>query len=392
MRLQPPGAPITRIFTSWPAFPIDRTKSFKKNTADPNSRRYLMTKTMRRFNFALSFLIVLACGGPWGFAQDNPTATTVYTLEPGEKILNPESTIAFSADEADVVLALAKSEEQNPPYFVFRDGKKTGPYAKIGDALRAAYEGRENTQGRQYECAAYDPGEPPDSARPEMDSAAGSKQVVRFKGKTFGPYIMVFSARATPDGATAFYTAGDNDKAWFGCSDGRVVSFGGIPGEFKFSPDGKNGAVMVEGKLTLAEMNNLTKLPPDKLAAAMNDQEKKFLHTIDGRSFGPFGSSFEASSFWYAKSSNDLFYRVGDDVFRNGARWFKAGSFDRCRFYPGPDGRTYAMSTYENIVFSDGKSFPSPLDVIAFERGGKTIYRWIALEDDKKIVVYERTM
>jgi len=120
---------------------------------------------------------------------------------------------------------------------------------------------------------------------------------------------MVFSARATPDGATAFYTAGDNDKAWFGCSDGRVVSFEEIPGEFKFSPDGKNGAVMVEGKLTLAEMNNLTKLPPDKLAAAMNDQEKKFLHTIDGRSFGPFGSSFEASSFWYAKSSNDLFYR-----------------------------------------------------------------------------------
>jgi hypothetical protein len=341
-------------------------------------------------NCALVGLGVLACAGHPASAQENPTAAIVYTLEPGEKILDPESTIALSADAADVVLVLAKNEENNPPYFVFRDGRKTGPYAKLGDALRAAYEGRENTQGKRHECAAYDPGEPPDSARPVMDSAAGSKQVIQFRGKTFGPYLMIIAAQGTPDGATAYYTASDNDKAWFGCSDGRVVSFGGIPAEIKFSPDGKNGAVMVEGKLTLAEMNNLAKLPPEKLAAAMNDQEKKFLYTIDGRSFGPFGSSFQA--FWYAKSSNDLFYRVATDVFRNGTLWFKASSFDRCQFYPSPDGKSYALSTYEKIIFSDGKSFPSPLDVVALQRAGKTIYRWITLENERKIVLYERAM
>ncbi len=351
-----------------------------------------MTRTKRHSLSVLAVLAVLVCLGPPVFSQKPPTGTPVYILDPDEEILNPESTIAFSAEAVDVILLLAKDEEKKPPYFVFRDGKKTGPYAKIGDALRAAYEGKENAFGKQRECASYDPGEPPDDARPMTDSAAGGKQVIQFKGKTFGPYVMIFAARATPDGATAFYTAGDNDKAWLGSSDGRVVSFGGIPGELKFSPDGKNAAVMVEGKLTLAEMNNLAKLPPDKLAAAMNDQEKKFLYTLDGRTFGPFGSSFQAYSFWYAKSSNDLFYLVGDDVFKNGVLWFKAGSFDRCQFYPSPDGKTYAVSTYESIVFSDGKAFPSPLDVIAFERAGKTIYRWITLENDKKIVVYERAM
>ena len=348
-----------------------------------------MTTAKRRFICALAALAILACFGPPIFAQGTPTGTPVYTLESDEEILDPESTIAMSAEAADVILVLAKGEEKNPPYFVFRDGKKTGPYAKIGDALRAAYEGRENTLGKRRECASYDPGEPSDSARPETDSAAGGKQVVKFKGKTFGPYMMVLMARGTPDGATAYYTASDNDKAWFGSSDGRVVSFGGIPTELKFSPDGKSAAVMVEGKLSLAEMNNLGKLPPDKLAAALKDQEKKSIYTIDGRTFGPFTNSF---SFWYAKSSNDLYYRVGDDVFRNGALMFKAGSFDRCQFYPSPDGKTYAMSNYESIVFSDGQSFPSPLDVLVLQRAGKTVYRWITLENNKKLVVYERAM
>jgi hypothetical protein len=351
-----------------------------------------MTSANRRFFSTFAVLAALAGAGPRGFAQAGPTATTIYTLEPGEKILQPESTIAFSADAADVVLVLAKNEEQTPPYFVLRDGKKTGPYTNLGDALRAACEGREDRQGERRECAVYDPEEPPDAARPMMDSAPGGKQVVRFKGRTFGPHLMVIAARGTPDGATAFYTASDNDKAWFGCSDGRVVSFGGIPTEFKFSPDGKNGAVMAEGKLTLAGMNDLAKLPPDKLAAALADQEKKFIYTIDGRSFGPFKSSFQGHSFWYSKSSNDLFYRVGDDIFKNGILWFRAGSFDRCQFYPTADGKAYAMATYESLIFSDGKSFPSPLDAVAFERPGKTVFRWITLENDKNIVLYERAM
>ncbi len=232
----------------------------------------------------------------------------------------------------------------------------------------------------------------PEDARPELDSAAGGKQVVQFKGKSLGPYMMVFQASATPDGATAFYTAGDDDKSWFGCSDGRVVSFGGMPEDMKFSPDGKNGAVLVKGKLSLAEMNDLSKLPPEKMAAAMKDLDKSFLYTIDGRSFGPFDDNFGSSSFWYPKTSNDLYYRVRNDVLRNGALLFKADSFDSCNFYPSPDGKSYAMFTYESIVFSDGQSYPSPLDVVVFPRAGRTVFRWITLENEKKIVAYERAM
>lgn len=351
-----------------------------------------MMRTKRCPLYALAVLAALACLGQPAFAQGPPTATSVYTVEPDEEILRPESTIAISAEAADVILVLAKGKGQNPPFFVFRDGKKTGPYAKLEDALEAAYAGREESQGRRHECAAYDPDEPPDGARPMPDSAAGGKQVVKFKGKTFGPYLMILAARATPDGATAYYTASDNDKAWFGSSDGRIVSFGGIPVDFKFSPDGKNAAALVQGKLSMAEMSGLAKLPPEKLAAAMKDQEKNYLCTIDGKVLGPFESSFGSSSFWYPSSSSDLYYRVGDDIFRNGARLFKAASFDKCNFYPSLDGRTYALSTYESIVFSDGRTYPSPLDIVIFPRGNRTVFRWITLENDKKLVVYERAM
>jgi hypothetical protein len=365
---------------------------FVKNTALRKFRRYPMKRSRRHILCALAVLAVIVCLGPLGFAQKPPTGAPVYTLEADEEILRRESTIAISAEAADVILLLAKNEEQNPPYFVFHNGKKTGPYAKIGEAMRAAYEGRENAVGKPHECASYDPGEPPDDARPISDTAAGGNQVIKFKGKSFGPYVMIFMAKGTPDGTTMFYTAGDNDKAWFGSSDGRVVSFGGIPGEFKFSPDGKSAAVLVEGKLSLADMNNLSQLPPEKIAAVMQEQEKKFLYTIDGRNFGPFDSSFKPYSFWYAKSTNDLYYRVGDDVFRNGTFMFKAESFDSCQFYPSPDGKTYALSNYERIIFSDGQSYPSPLDVVVLQRAGKTVFRWITLENERKLVIYERTM
>jgi len=50
------------------------------------------------------------------------------------------------------------------------------------------------------------------------------------------------------------------------------------------------------------------------------------------------------------------------------------------------------MYDYDSIVFSDGQSYPPPLDVAVFQRAGRTVVRWITLENEKMIVVYERTM
>ena len=254
--------------------------------------------------------------------------------------------------------------------------------------MKVAYAGREASKPRRRDCAAYRPAEAPADARPTGGQDRNG-QTLRFKGATIGPHAMIIAQEVTPDGALAYVTAADADMFWFESSDGRKVSFGGTPGDIEFSPDGKNAAVEVQGSLGMNQMENLSKLPPDKLAAALQDMQKKSLYTIDGKRYGPFD---EIGSFWFARTSNDLYFRVKGELYRNGAPVPGAGSVDRCDFYPSPDGRSYAIASYRGLMFSDGKQYTAPLDLVVFEEKGKAVYKWIALEKDKDLVVYQRSL
>jgi hypothetical protein len=348
-----------------------------------------MRKKTAFLGILVASALALAGAASPALAQE-PARKVIYSLEPGETIMNGESMIVLNAEAANVILVTTKGKGDRGPFFVFRDGARKGPFNNLKDAMATAYGGRENPPEQKHDCAEYKPGQAPND---DQTTAAQDErgQTVQFKGKTIGPHLMVFSNRVTPDGALAYVTAADNDKAWFECSDGRKVSFGGLPEEFKFSPDGKNATVLVKGSYSLNEMNNISKLPPEKMAAAFKEMDKKYLYTIDGKKYGPF-DSFESYSFWYPKTSNDLYFHVGDQVFRNGAPWMKADSLDSCNFYPSADGKSYAMFNYSNITFSDGKKYPSPLDVLAYQDKGKTIFKWITLENNKDLVVYQRTI
>jgi len=346
---------------------------------------------MRKKTAFLGILVasaaILAGAASPAFAQD-PARKVLYSLEPGETIMNAESIMALMADAPDVILVTTKGKGDQGPFFVFRDGARKGPFTSLKDAMATAYAGRKNPPERKRDCAAYKPGPAPDDARPTPAEGKGG-QTLQFKGATFGPHAIILSNTVTPDGAIVYVTATDNDKAWFECSDGRKVSFGGIPTDFKFSPDGKNAAALVQGRYSLNETNNISKLPPEKMADAFKEMDKKYLYTIDGKKYGPF-DSFDSYSFWFPKTSNDLYFRVKDQVFRNGDPMMKADSLDPCNFYPSPDGRFYAMFNYSSITFSDGKKYPSPLDVVAYQDKGKTIFKWITLENNKDLVVYQR--
>jgi hypothetical protein len=321
-------------------------------------------------------------------AQQPPVGRSVaYCLEPGEEIMWAESKIAVCADSEDVVLVIRKGE--NGPYFVFRDGKKQGPFAKLEDAMKAAYEGKKEACEKNRDCAQYKPEPAPEDMVVSTDSDGRGGQILQFRGKTFGPHLIIFTSQVTPDGARAYYTASDKDRAWFADTDGRKTSFGGIPEDFKFSPNGKNAAAVCTGTLTMAEMENAASIPPEKLNA--ND-DTKFLYTIDGKKFGPFNKDFSSGSFWYPANSNDLYYEIGGQLYMNGTPFLKTNWIDPCAFYPSPDGKKYALFTYENIAFSDGIKFPSPLDIVVFQEKGNTVFKWIALENKKCLVVYRRAM
>ncbi|MCX6566635.1 MAG: hypothetical protein NTW38_09500 [Candidatus Aminicenantes bacterium] len=338
--------------------------------------------------FVLSVLALAGAASP-AFAQD-PARKILYSLEPGETIMKAESMMALTAEGTDLTLVTTKGAGDQGPFFVFRDGARKGPFADLKDAMAAAYAGGKMSSENKRDCAAYTPDPVPDDTQPNITEEE-SGMTLQFKGVSLGPHFLILLNSLTPDGARAYITAMDNDKSWLECSDGRKVSFGGTPGDLKVSPDGKNAAVLVTGSYSMNAMNDLGKLPPDKMAAAFKEMDKKYLYTIDGKKFGPF-DSFDSSSFWFPKMTNDLYFRVGDQVFRNGAPMMKAESLDPCNFYPSVDGKSYAMFDYSNITFSDGEKYPSPLDVRAYQEKGKTVFKWIALENNKDLVAYQRTM
>ena len=346
-----------------------------------------MRNARRRFG-ALTVAAVILAGVTGTVVAQEAVRTVLYSLEVGETILHRESMIALTAEAADVVLVTTRGNSDQGPFFVFRDGTRKGPFTSLKDAMATAYAGRENPQQRKRDCAAYAPGPAPEGSQPAT-SEDRSGSTLRFKGATIGPHRVLLSFKVTPDGARLYVTASDDDKAWFESSDGRKVSFGGIPMGFQFGPDGKNAAVQVEGRYSMNEMKGLPKLPPEKFAEAAKELGKKYVYTIDGQMYGPFDS---IDDLWFPNTSNDLYFRAQGQVFRNGVPLPKARSFNSCEFYPSPDGRSYAVVDYANITFSDGKAYPSPLAVVAYQDKGKLVFRWITLEKNKDVVVYQRTM
>ena len=338
----------------------------------------------------MAALVFLISAFGWAFAQPQGTAparTVVYSLEPGEEILIPESTLCFSLDADHVTLVITKGKEG--PFFVILDGVKKGPFNKLAEAMKIADEAKCDKPVKGNECNKYNPA--PEAM--DMESIVGRDdaggQIIRFNGKTYGPYAMILNVKITADKSRLYYIAAEQDKTWFACTDGRKVQVGGMPEDFKFSPNGRNALLKITGTLSMAAMQKLAGQSPEKVAAAMKDMEKKFLCSIDGRTFGPFGE--DLGEFWFPATANAFYYKVGQKVYRDGIVITVPEGFSACAYYPSEDGKRYAYYSYEFLLFSDGTKFPFPLGLSVRTSNGGTILKWAALENKKDLVVYQKT-
>ena len=344
----------------------------------------------RSLTLTLITLLVLVCLP--AFSQGpQPVRKLIYSLEAGEEIMQPESAIIISATKESLTLVLSKGKGEKGPFLVFQNGKKKGPFAKLKEAMATAYPSQDDSAGIFRDCADYTPDQgllPPDAV-PSIEGDESSGQTVFFKGKTFGPYLSVFDVKATPDGSRAYFAVNDKDKVWLICSDGRNVFIASAPDTIKISPDGKNAIVACTGSLSPSEAVKLIATQPEKYNAEMN---RKYVYTIDGKKFGPYGMDFK--DFWFSVGNNSFFFLDGNQLYMNGTPTLtlKIEPFSPCDFYPSADGKKYALFTLENLIFCDGKKYPFPLSIIAFQEGGQTMIKWIALENNKDIVVYQRAI
>ena len=348
---------------------------------------------MKKANLILTSLVFVALACLPAFAQGpQPVRKLIYSLEAGEQFLQPESAIFISATKESAILFLSKGKGgKNPPFFVIKNGNKKGPFNKLQEAMEAAYEGEDISPGMSRDCADYTPDQSrlPYDELPLTEPDESGGQTVVFKEETFGPYLSVFDLLATPDGSRAYFVANEQDKLWIICSDGRKVPIAGSLRGLRVSPDGKNAAVACSGSFSPAEMEELAATQPEKFDAEMN---KKYVYTIDGKKFGPFGVDFK--DVWFSVGNNNLFFLDGNQLYVNGIPILslKIEQFSSCDFYPSADGTRYAFFTVESLVFSDGKKYPFPLSVITFQQGGQTMIKWVALENKRDIVVYQRAI
>jgi len=348
---------------------------------------------MNKVTLILALFVFLALAGLTAFAQGpQPVRKLIYSLEAGEELLQAESAIFLSATKESVILVLSKGKGgKNPPFFVVKNGDKKGPFNKLVEVMQAGYDEEDVSTGIYRDCADYTPDQTqlPGDAVPSTEADENGGQMVVFKGKTFGPYLSVLSVLATPDGSRAYFTANEKDKLWIICSDGRRVPIAGSPRDLKLSPDGKNAAVACTGSLSPSQEEKLAAEDPDKYNAEMN---KTYVYTIDGKKFGPYGMDFK--DFWFSVGNNNLFYLDGNQLYMNGipTLTLKIERLSTCDFYPSADGKKYAFFTVESLVFSDGKKYPFPLNIITFEEGGQTMIKWVALENKKDIIVYQRAI
>jgi hypothetical protein len=342
----------------------------------------------RSISITFIALVILACLPAFGQGPQ-PARKLIYSLEAGEEIMQRESAIIISATKESATLVLSKGKGNKGPFSVFQDGKKKGPFTKLKEAMAAAYPSQDESAGIVRDCADYTPDQGAifrDAICMTQTEENGSMDVV-FKGKTFGPYNSVIEMTCTADGSKTYFTVTAKDKVWLICTDGRKVPIAGSPDTIKISPDGKNAVVACASSLSPSEAEELSGSDPAKFNSEM---KKKTIYTIDGKKFGPYATDFK--DVWFSVGNNNLFFLDGNQLYMNGTPTLtlKIEPFSPCDFYPSADGRKYAFFTLENLVFSDGQKYPYPLSIITFPQGGQTMIKWVALENNRDIVVYQR--
>jgi hypothetical protein len=311
----------------------------------------------------------------------------VYSLQPGEELLQAGSAVCIFPNKIEMKLVLSKGKEG--PFFVVQEGGRLGPFASRREALAVAEEANCQRPGPGGNCAIFHP-DPPETeeARIEGPDSAGVV-ALRFNGRSYGSYSSIEQIEVVPDKSRAYFLAVDKaGQTWFDCTDGRKVAVAGSPQDLHFSPDGRNAILLTAGTRSLAEIEKMGQLPPDKMAMAMKDAEKKFLYAIDGRKFGPFGEDLKEA--WFPVSSNAFYFQTGDKVHRDGTAVAVPAGFSPCAYFPSEDGTHYALYTEEKLIFSDGPSYPFPLGVTAERVNGRIVIKWAALESNRNIVVYQR--
>ncbi len=326
----------------------------------------------------------------------------LLTIDEGESIAYGESCIPMTTSPDSLYVVTKKGAN----IYVYENGRKTGPYTSFDDAnikdcgnddqsLECATFTYENNEGMETYVSYDDDG----------------NIVIKFKGKTYGPYPQIYFFAASIDNQSfTAVVADENTKSRLITSSGTDKLIDGIPSDFAVSPSAKKVIITVSvppDEAYTKAMNELSNIDYDKMSpediqklakkvqeSGINSyQEKVYLLTSDNQKFGPYiKDSITGPQF--CKTGEDNWYiLVGDKMYVDGKEFanFKAPTAAPCDIWLSGDGKRYAaLVNYEKIIFSDGTSYQYPLEIRAGKVNGKTVLKWVSFENSRDLILYTK--
>jgi len=352
-------------------------------------------------NFCFAVCIAAFINKSCLLAQNNAVRKVLLSLQAGERIVNNESCIelSYSANQ----LYLVTQQGQN--FFIYEGGQRKGPYKSM-DQIKEKNCGNNNN----HNCSVYDP-EQRDNMGDYITMTESGEMAIKFNGKTFGPYKMVTAMHVPPDKSWfVALTMNSEMKTTIVSSDYPTQPVNGNASELQASISGKQYLLAVkEGDGFDPELlkTDFSKMTQDQLIKFMQQQEEKkkkagppkaYVYTNGGKKFGPYpAQSISNNNPAFCKSGGGNWYMVLDnELYINGTS-VKKFSYDEinvstCNVWLSADGKKYAVTSYDKIIFSDGTSFTAPLKLEADGKDGKTMIKWISLENEKDLVAYTKDL
>jgi hypothetical protein len=332
---------------------------------------------MKRFSFIAAGLVAVMITLNTS-AQTGIEKRVITALGPGESLVYGENCFILSRNPESISFVTVVKSGSEKQYFCYgKDGKKVGPVKSPDPSYWSAC-----ADNKVDNCVVNN--EPNMAGIEKFMDPDGS---LTFQGKKFGPegQPILYNISSGQQNIYAISLTPEMKMVYFD-NTGRTVDISGMPEQIIVSPDGKSSFVKVKG--------SLNPFDPEDMQKMINDPEesnnpKVFLFGIDGKKYGPYGAS-EFNDTWFTSSGQWIMY-MNSEIYLNGKVLFKVdGYVSKCDIWINKTGDDYAWANYEKITFKNGTAFTAPLSIEYDVENGKGTLKWLALEEGKSLVFYNK--
>ncbi|MHC1705389.1 MAG: hypothetical protein AB9846_15895 [Tenuifilaceae bacterium] len=329
---------------------------------------------------SIVFTVILTISFALFAYSQAPTKVKLYSLLPNESLVYGENCFPLTENASGLFLVTQSSQG----YFIFENGKRRGPISQMSAEMI------KNCDRPQKSCAEYDSQNNGEENIFDKFIVAqdDGKFLIKFSGKTFGPYSQVYDIQLSKDKSKFAATVSDaNRKKQVILSVGKTIALNGLPNRMYLSPDGTFAIVRYGFDF---DVDNF-----DPSTINMETATQVNIITTDGAKFGPYNSDdFRDYYIWFCKTSpNHWIIKINGKYMLDGKTPLNIPEgLGNCDVWLSPDGKRFAYSNYEKIQFSDNTSIAYPFEYTVTEKEGKLFFRCISIENDRDIYVCTKTL